>query len=457
LQPLAAWTGAKSLDDFLQRLEALLWHRRLDELREPLPRLVQFVRFCYAIIRDVLTTTLTLRAMGLVYITILSIVPMLALTFSALKGFGIHRSRVEPALLNLFEPLGEKGVDLTNRLISFVDNVQGGLLAGVGLLLLIYTTVSMIKKIEDSLNFVWRVDNARSFVQRFGEYLSVVLVGPLLMVTAIGLIATVGSNALVDRILSIEFLGATAVLIGKMMPYFLVSLVFGLLYWFIPNTRVRPAAAAIGGLTGGILWAFSGVLFAAFVVGSTRSITIYASFAIIIIALMWLYISWLILLIGAQTSFYFQHPEYLRIGYRELNVGNQMREQSALSLMLIVADGFRRSGAAYNTNQIGAKLNVPGIVMGPITKRLIAAGLLELGNRGQLIPARDPGSITLGNVLAAVRSGHEQDIFRHGNWPKKVDNVFNKLDELSSRPLGETSLYALLDEEPKGLGEIRGA
>lgn len=444
------------MDELLQKTEALLWHRKLDQLKSPLPRLIHVVRFFYAIIRDVLTTTLTLRAMGLVYITILSIVPMLALTFSALKGFGIHRSRVEPALLNLFEPLGEKGVELTSRLMSFVDNVQGGLLAGVGLLLLVYTTVSMIKKIEDSLNFVWRVDNARSFVQRFGEYLSVVLVGPLLMVTAIGLIATVGSNALVDRILSIEFLGATAVMVGKMMPYFLVSLVFGMLYWFIPNTRVRPAAAAVGGLTGGVLWAFSGVLFAAFVVGSTRNITIYASFAIVIIALMWLYISWLILLIGAQASFYYQHPEYLRIGYRELNVGNQMREQSALSLMLIVADAFRSSGKAYNTNQIGAQLNVPGIILGPITRRLVAAGLLEIGNRGQLIPARDPGGITLGDVLAAVRSGHEQDIFRHGNWPKKVDKVFHKINELSSRPLSETSLYALLDEEPKGLDNSHG-
>lgn len=439
------------MDELLQKFEALLWHPKLRELQQPLAALLQVVRFVYAIVRDVLTTTLTLRAMGLVYITILSIVPMLALSFSALKGFGIHRSRVEPALLNVLEPLGEKGVELTNQLIGFVDNVQGGLLAGVGLLLLIYTTVSMIKKIEDSLNFVWRVDSARSFVQRFGEYLSVVVVGPILMVTAIGLIATVGSNALVDRLLSIELLGATAVLVGKMMPYILVSLMFGLLYWFIPNTRVKLAAAAIGGITGGVLWAFSGVLFATFVVSSARNVTIYASFAIVIIALMWLYISWLILLIGAQASFYYQHPEYLRVGYRQLNVGNQMREQSALSLMLMVADAFRDSGKTCTTNQVGAQLNVPGILLGPITKRLGAAGLLEFGNRDQLIPGRDPGSITLGDVIAAVRSGHDQDVFRHGNWPTKVDKVFNEINTLTSGPLSETTLYTLLDQEPAGL------
>ena len=439
------------MDDLLHKLEALFWNPRVDSLRPPLRAAVHFVRFVYANIRDVLTTTLTLRAMGLVYITILSIVPMLALTFSALKGFGIHQSRVKPALLNILEPLGDKGVEITEKLIGLVDNVQGGLLAGVGLLLLIYTTVSMIKKIEDSLNYIWRVENARSFVQRFGEYISVVMVGPLLMVTAIGLIATIGSNALVDQALNNELLGATAVLIGKMMPYVLVSLVFGLLYWFIPNTRVNLSAALIGGITGGVLWAFSGIIFATFVVNSTRNVSIYASFAIVIIALMWLYISWLILLIGAQASFYFQNPEYQRVGYRQLNVGNQMREQSALSLMLMVAEAFRHAGPAYTVNQVGSRLGVPGILLGPVKQRLINAGLLEQDTKGRLIPARDPGNISLADVFAAVRDRHDADIFHVTRWPKKVDTVFEELTALTRTPLNETSLYTLLDEQPEGL------
>jgi membrane protein len=440
------------LDDLLHKLEALLWNPQVEQLRPPLGLLVHIARFIYANIRDVLTTTLTLRAMGLVYITILSIVPMLALTFSALKGFGIHQSRVKPALLNFLEPLGDKGVELTEKLIAIVDNVQGGLLAGIGLLLLFYTTVSMIKKIEDSLNYIWRVENARSFVQRFGEYISVVLVGPLLMVTAIGMIATIGNNALVDQVLNSKILGAPAVLIGQMMPYVLVSLVFGLLYWFIPNTRVKISAALIGGLTGGMLWAFSGVLFATFVVTSTRNMTIYASFAIVIIALMWLYISWLILLIGAQASFYFQNPEYQRVGYRQLNVGNEMREQSALSLMLLVAEGFRHSQPAYTTNQIGAQLGIPGILLGPVKVRLISAGLLMTGNCGQLFPARDPATISLGNVFAAVRDRHDADVFQVSRWPGKVNKVFAQISVLTSTPMDETSLYALLDQEPEGLG-----
>lgn len=435
------------MDDLLRIVESYLWHRQVERLPAPLRILIRVVRFLYAIVRDVLTTTLTLRAMGLVYITIMSIVPLLALAFAGLKGFGIHRSRVEPALLNILEPLGEQGVDLTNQLIGFVDNVQGGLLAGAGLGILIYTTVSMIKKVEDSLNYIWRVDSARSFVQRFGEYLSIVLVGPLLMFTALGLIATVGSNALVDRMLSIEALGATAVLVGKTMPYVLVSLAFAGAYWFIPNTRVKPLAALVGGFTGGFLWAAVGVLFATFVVSSTRSADIYASFAVIIMALVWLYISWLILLIGAQASFYYQNPEYLRMGYRKLSVGNELVEQMALSMMLLVAAAFREGAEALDTNRVAEKIGVPGMLLTQVKQRLAGAGLLETGLRDRLVPGRDPGNITIADVLVAVRGAHDADVYSGGRWPAAVAQVFSEIAEATATPLKQRSLYDLLDEQ----------
>ncbi len=435
------------MDKLILQFESLLWHPGVAALPVLFRVGVKFTRFCYAIVRDVLSTTLTLRAMGLVYITILSIVPLLALCFAALKGFGIHRSRIEPALMNLLAPLGDKGEELTLQLIELVDNVQGGLLAGIGLLLLIYTTVSMIKKVEDSLNFIWRVENSRGIAQRFGEYLSVILVGPLIMVTALGLIATVGSNAMVETILSIQPLGATAVMLGKMMPYLLVSFGFGLLYWFIPNTKVRISAAAGGGLMGGMLWAASGVLFATFVVTSTRQFDIYASFAIVIIALMWLYISWLILLVGAQASFYLQYPEYLRVGYRQLKVGGQLREQAALSMMLVMARRFRAGEPALSSNEIARQLKVPGLLLGSISKRLDSAGLLASGSRGQVIPSRDPAGILISDVLDAVRNPQDGDMFRGGNWPGRITRLTTRLNDATIQTLNHQSIYDLLDEQ----------
>jgi membrane protein len=435
------------LNDLLLKLEALLWSPRVSSYPRVLRLLIELTRFVYAIIRDITTTTLTLRAMGLVYITILSIVPLLALIFASLKGFGFHRSSIEPALLQLLAPLGQQGIDLTAKLIGFVDNVQGGLLAGVGLLLLIYTTVSMIYKIEESLNYIWRVESSRSFILRFGEYLSVVLVGPVLMLTAVALIAALGSNTLVSRLLEIPFLGEAVVMTGQLMPYLLVSFVFGLLYWFIPNTRVNISAALLGGLTGGVLWAASGFLFASFVAASARNATIYASFAVVIVALMWLYISWLILLVGAQTAFYAQKPEYLRMGYRALQVGNLVREQAAVSLMLLIAEAFRDSATAYTAADAANRLHIPGVLLDPVKHRLITAGLLEIGARDHLLPARDPAHISILDIIDAVRSSHDADICRDGIWPTSVENLFGELQEHTRDALEHRNLYSLLDEQ----------
>ena len=296
-------------------------------------------------------------------------------------------------------------------------------------------------------NHIWRVDSARSFFQRFGEYLSIVLVGPLLMVTTLGLIASASSNTLVDRVLQIEPFGSTAVLIGQLSPYLILSVGFALAYWFMPNTPVKLKAALIGGLTGGVLWATSGKLFATFVANVTRNIDIYASFAVVIIALVWVYISWLILLVGAQASFYYQNPEYTRVGYRNLRVGNELVEQMALSMMLLVADRFRDSRQALTTNQLAERIGVPGLLLKQVRERLTGAGLLTTDRRDQLLPARDPGSIRLTEVLAAVRGAHDSDIYRGGEWPAAVSRVLGDMENAQHNVLGERNLYELLDND----------
>jgi membrane protein len=241
--------------------------------------LLQLVRFIYAVLRDAIVGNLPMRAMGLVYITILSIVPIIAISFSVLKGFDFHL-QLEPLLNKFLEPLGEKGTELSSQLIGFVDNVQGDVLAGVSLILLFITTVSMAQKVEESFNYVWRVEHSRGIAQRMAEYLSVILVGPVVMATAFTLIASVKSNALVQEASAIQPIGATLLLFGKLAPYMLVSLGFTFVYWFLPNTQVKLTSALVGGLTGGTLWATTGILFATFVASSVRTMTIYAGFAI---------------------------------------------------------------------------------------------------------------------------------------------------------------------------------
>jgi membrane protein len=408
---------------------------------------VRLSRFIYAVLRDALTSTLTLRAMGLVYVTILSVVPLIAISFSVLKGFGLHESQLRPFLDTFLEPLGPQGIELTDQVMGFVGNIRGGVLAGVGALLLFYTTVSMIKKVEDSFNYIWRVERSRSFARRFSEYLSVILVGPVIMVTAMALLATVSSNAVVAEVTSFAPIGATLVLIGKLMPYLLVSFGFTLVYWFIPNTQVNFLAAMVGGFSGGVMWATTGMFFTQFVAQSTRNADIYAGFAIVIIALIWLYVSWLILLIGAQIAFYFEHTQYLRIGYQRINIGNKLREKIALGTMTLTAKAFRNSGKPTTIESIANSVGLPGILVQPIANRLQMAGLVQLTSNNRILPGRDPGQIALRDIVQAVRDPQNADIFPPGHWPAEVTEVADELDVAMNEALADRSLYDLLDEK----------
>ena len=434
------------MDTFTEKLELLLWHPRVKSLHPALSKLFQLVQFIYAVLRDALTSTLTLRAMGLVYVTILSIVPLIAISFSVLKGFGWHESELRPFLEIFLQPLGPRGMELTDQVMGFVDNLKGGVLAGLGMVMLFYTTVSMIKKVEDSFNYVWRVERSRSFARRFSEYLSVILVGPVIMITAMALLATIGSNVFVAQLTGFAPIGATLVLIGKLMPYLLVSLGFTLVYWFIPNTHVRFSAATVGGLSGGVMWATSGMFFTQFVTQSTRNADIYAGFAIVVIALIWLYVSWLILLVGAQIAFYYEHPQYLRLGYRRVNIGNQLREKIALGTMTMTAEAFRNSGKPTTVESVANSVGLPGILVQPVANRLQMAGLVQLTSDNRILPGRDPGRIALRDIIQAVRDPQNADIFPPGHWPAEVTEVAEEMDVALGAALADRSLYDLLDE-----------
>ncbi len=427
------------------RIESLLWHPRLANAPALARAGISIARLAYAVLRDIASGPLTLRAMGLVYVTILSLVPLLAVSFSVLKAFGFHR-QLQPLLYQFFEPLGQRGVELTDRIIGFADNAQGDVLAGVGLLFLFLTAVSMAEQVEGSLNQIWRVDRPRSLGRRMSEYLSLILVGPVVMVTAMTLIATLRSATLVREL---PALSVTENVAGELLPYLLVCAGFSFVYWFVPNTRVRPAAAVAGGLVGGVLWAGTGALFAAFVVNATATISIYATFAIVITALFWLYLCWLILMVGGQVAFYTQHPDYLRSGYRTPVAGTGQQEQCALAIMLLVGKGFRNGGGA-GLDEISQATGLPGLSLAPAIARLTEAGLLTRTAEDRLLPLRDPARIRLAEILQAVRHPASPQPGPQLRGPAQLLTFSRRLEAGIATIVGEETLGEALDRtEPR--------
>jgi membrane protein len=386
----------------LARLEQWLFEPPESLIGRPLWKLTRILRYPYALIRDITRGDLTLRAMSLVYTTLLSVVPIIALSFSVLKGLGYHRE-LEPILYSFLEPLGDRGYELTAQIMGFVDNVKGGVLGSLGLMFLLYTLITTVEKVEEAFNFVWRVEKPRSFGRRFSEYVSVMVVGPAVIVTALGLIAALASTSFMQSVSHYRPFDTILLVLSAITPYLLVSAVFTFMYGFVPNTKVRLRAALTGGVSAGAAWAFSGMVFARFVAGSTGTMVIYAGFAIVIVALIWLYVSWLILLLGAQLAFYVQNPQYLRPGRGLITLNSSLRERVALSIMYLIVNDYRTAQHSWTTNRIAEHLELPGAALSPIVDALERRKLLLAAEDDTWVPARDPHSIELADVLDAVR------------------------------------------------------
>lgn len=372
--------------------------------------LLDTIRVITAIVRDVLYGQITLWAMGLVYTTLMSLVPLLAVSFSVLKAFGVQ-NKLEPILLDVVAPLGESGAMIARRIVEFVDNMKVGVLGAVGLALLMYTVMSLIQKIEQAFNAIWRVRGGRSMFHQFSEYLSVILVGPVLIFSAMALTASLMSASFVQRIIQIEPFGTIVVEAGKLIPYMIICASFSFLYIFVPNTRVRWGAALTGGIVGGILWETVGWGFAAFIVASTKYAAIYSSFAILILFMTWIYLSWLILLIGVEVSFYYQNPQLLSIaGYSDIP-NSRLVERTALSVMYLVAFHFYENLPPWTVNALIERL---GLTIGRIEDALAALGARGLiretaDDPPAYVPGRDLDRIMLQDVYDAVRSPLPED------------------------------------------------
>jgi len=436
------------LHDYLDRL---VWGKELSRAGMPGRTLAIVLRYLYAMLRDFFSGQLTMRAMSLVYTTLLSVVPLLAFSFAILKGFGVFEE-LKPQLISLLTWLGaqgEQGEQITNKLFALVDNVKGSVLGAGGAAIFLYTAITTVQKVEESFNYVWSVAKPRSFARRFSEYLVVLIVGPLLMFTALGILTSIQSATVVQYILNNDALGPIFVLAGKLVPYVMISGVFTFLYMFMPNTKVKFTSALVGGVAGGFMWATVGAIFTSFILFASRTLQIYAGFAVAITTLVWLYLNWLILLIGAQLAFYYQQPAYLRHGHREPRLSNTTRERLALNVMVHIGAAFRDAEKTINANEISERISIPSAALARVTSVLEDAGLILSTENENLLPGREMSRILLADILAAVRLGGETGSYRVPRWSTYINTLGDELDDALAKVVGEKTLADLLDEHEK--------
>lgn len=433
-------------------LEKHLWQ---EPARAPRWRrgLLRPARILYAVVRDLADGQLNLRAMSLVYTTLLSLVPLLAITFSVLKGFGVH-NQIEPLLLGVLAPLGEQGAEIATRIIEFVDKMQVGVLGSVGLVMLLYTVVSLIQKIEMALNAIWRIGESRSLATRFTSYISILVLGPILIFSTLGISATVSSSSAMQAISSVPGISFLLHKAGQLIPYIIIIFAFTLLYKFLPNTRVKTLSALVGGVVAGVLWETVGWAFAAYVVKSSNYPAIYSAFATLILFMVWLYVAWVILLIGASVSFYYQHPECIVARREELALSLRGQEQLALAVAAWIARCFNKAAPPPTLDDLVQRYIMPTVIIAATVKILEKGGFIRRveGPHEAYAPSRPPETILATQILAAARdSGHERlSLSASLDGQPAVSQALSVAEAAADKALGGLTLKDLaLDEGEK--------
>ncbi|NIJ41911.1 membrane protein [Parvibaculum indicum] len=433
------------------RVESFIWEP-MDE-DQPFWRrvLVTSLRISWVVIRDLLAGSLNLRAMSLVYTTLLSIVPALAIGFAIARAFGFD-SYIESMLSDFLSPLGDQGAEVTQRMMEFVQRVNANVLGTVGFAFLIYTVVSMIKKVEEAFNAIWHVEASRSITQQFTELVSMGLLGPIVAFTFAGIAAGALSNSMVGSVVEwgpVRFIVEQGT---RALPYIVLIGAFTFIYALIPNTRVRLSSAFAGAAIAGITWGAVGWGFATFVVKSAQTVAIYSAFASLVVFMFWLYAAWLILLGGCAISFYFQNRRHLSpvagIGY----LNSSQLERMSVQALLLIHESFSKGHTPWTEETLSRRLHLPMEAVGQISRALRKAGLLNLtgDSPARFVPGKPGDRTSVTDVLAAVRhrKAAEQAI-QSSSFARepRVETLFARLAEREEEITDDVTIQTLIDRD----------
>ncbi len=268
------------------------------------------------------------------------------------------------------------------------------------------------------------------------------------MSVAMGFTASLASETVMLRLQQMGTLGGWLASLSGLAPYVMMIALFSFLYVFVPNTRVKFKAAVCGGLFAGVLWAGSGSVFTSFVVSLSRYEAIYSGFAIVIVAMIWLYLSWLILLLGTQLAFYLQNPDYLRLGQRTEVMSNGLRERLALSAMLLIGRDFETPGHGWRGESLAARIRIARHLLEPVIASLMRAGLVTQTKDQRLMPARDPRRMSVCDILDAVRNtDRDPHHAPGGDWNETVHELHERVESAIREALGARSLADIVDQD----------
>lgn len=379
---------------------------------------VRTLKVCLLSVRGFREEQCPIKASALTFYSVLSVVPIVAMFFGIAKGFGFAK-KLQGQLLAKFS--GQQDVLL--KVFEFSDallqKTKGGIVAGIGVVFLFWSVISVLGRIEYSFNDIWNVRKGRTFGRKCSDYLSVMLVCPVIFLVAGSLTVTMASQVTFVAA-KLEQLGVPPgpiLLLLDVLPFLLIWTLFTFLYIFMPNTKVRFRSGLIAGVAAGTAYVAIQWIYVAFQVGVARNNAIYGSFAALPLFLIWMQVSWLIVLLGAVISFSVQNVDTLGFPADAAKVSPEKRRLLSLMIAHLAIRNFAEGEKALTAPEIAARLEMPSPLVRRILADLASAGLFSITRVEEYEepayqPAFDIHRITVKTVLDAMdRCGSVEPAF----------------------------------------------
>ncbi len=393
-----------------------IWQMQLRNLSFARAYGLRCLRVIMLAVRTYIQHDCSKTATTLTYYSLLNIVPLLAVVFAIAKGFGLQKVVVNQILA--MAKTGNWQADVTNQLISFsktlLSQAKGGLIAGVGIILLLWTVISILGKIEDSFNTIWEVKRPRTLVRKCTDYLSIMVFAPILFAlsSSVTIVAASQIEVIVHNIKLLGPLSPLIFLFLDLMPYVTMWCVLTVIYLIMPNTKISIRSGILAAVVAGTVFQLVQWVYIKFQIGVTSQSAIYGSFAALPLFLGWLQISWMIVLFGAEIAHasehhetYGYHPDYSRIG-------SASKRLLVLRIFHLLVKKFAAGEKPLTAKEITHQLEIPLSLVKEILYNLIEVGIVVEITKGirreaSFQPGRAIEDITIKKVLDAYEKGEE--------------------------------------------------
>jgi membrane protein len=436
----------KQIFELFTSLNERIWKDDALELRKPFGTLLLMLRVSLLLIDDFRNPTTRLRAMGLVYLSIMSIVPLLALSFALLRSFGVH-NQFRDIMMRGVEPLGEQGGEVVDFILSFVDSMQIEGLGYAGLGVLMIAVISALQMVESALNEVWHVKRRRRLVHRISTYVLIMIVGPLFGFSAMAFMTGIASSGLMTQIGELPYIGSLVDMTGRLVPFLLASVGFTFLFMFMPNTRVKARPAFLAAIISAVFWIIIGIVFSLLVVSSAKYAVLYSAFASLVLFMLWLLVSWMLVLIGARGAYLLQYPDYIVESSVDLELSIEQEERLALRVLQLVGAHFYTGQPAWTLEQLASHLKVPWISLERMLTILSKGRYVQStgDDTSRYVPGRPFEEVKLSEVLHYIRTktpGRRSSGFS-GDRSPMLNSIVGSLADASAQALTSTTLKDL--------------